>query len=53
MSSVNEVIWSTLRLFSMASLSTAMISFVLACTASISAWAERSISSARPRIWAE
>ena len=50
MSSVRVVIWSTLRLFSMAWLSRDRIFSVLACTASISAWEKRSISSARLRI---
>ena len=53
MSLVRLLIWSTLRLFSMAWFSTVMISSVLARTASFSAWADRSSSSARPRIPAE
>ena len=44
---------STLRLFSMARSRTAMISSVRVRTSSISAWAERSISSARSRIATE
>ena len=50
---VSTLIWSTLRLFSMAWSSMVMISAVLARTGSVSLWAERSISSARPRISAE
>ena len=53
MSLVKMPMRSTLRLFSMAWSSTAMISSVRAWTASISAWADRSISSARPRISTE
>ena len=50
MSLVRAPMRSTLRLFSMARSRTAMISSVRVRTSSISAWAERSISSARSRI---
>ena len=53
MSLVRMPIWLTLWLCSMARFSTDMISSVRARTASISDWADRSISSALPRISAE
>ena len=53
MSLVKTLIWLTLWLFSMAWSSMAVISAVLPRTASSSWWAERSISSARPRISTE
>ena len=50
---VSTLIWSTLRLFSMAWSSMVMISAVLARTASVSRRADCSITSARPRISTE
>ena len=53
MSWVRMLIWSTLRLFSMASFRTDIICSVRACTASISCRADCSIVSERPRISTE